>query len=141
MAARTALPLVVHCREALDDTLRLLTEHGFDGRLVVFHCFSGSAGEAARIASHGWRLSFTGLVTYPSAKAAREVARDYPADKLMIETDAPYLSPVPVRRISPNEPSHLAHTAAFLADLRGEPLDQLTGQTAANTRAFFNLPD
>ncbi|MHC4064934.1 MAG: TatD family hydrolase, partial [Planctomycetota bacterium] len=139
LASGIGLPLVIHCREALDDTERLLAESGFHGRPVVFHCFSGNGSEAEVIASHGWRISFTGLVTYKSAREVQAVAREYPADMLMIETDSPYLSPVPMRGKSPNEPAHLIHTARFLADLRGEDLDDLIEQTAANTREFFGL--
>lgn len=141
MVAAGELPLVVHCREALDETVGLLTQHGYDGRAVVFHCFSGTAGEAEVIAAHGWRISFTGMVTYKSAREVQAVAREYPADLLMIETDCPYLPPVPLRGKFPNEPAHLLHTARFLADLRGQPLDDLIERTAANTRAFFGLPE
>ncbi|MFQ5490845.1 MAG: TatD family hydrolase [Phycisphaerae bacterium] len=141
LGAERSLPLVIHCREALADTVRLLNEHGFADRPVVFHCFSGSVEDAAVVADHGWRLSFTGLVTYKSAKSVQEVARTYPADRLMIETDAPYMSPVPMRGRFPNEPAHLIHTAKFLAELTGCPVAALIGQTAANTREFFGLPD
>ena len=141
LAARAGLPLVIHCREAFDDTIALLAEAGFDRRPVVFHCFSGTPAEAKRLADHGWRLSFTGVVTYKSARSTQEVARSYPSDLLMIETDAPYLSPNPVRGQFPNEPGNLIHIARFLAELRGQPIEELIEQTAANTRAFFNLPD
>ena len=140
LAARSALPLVIHCRKAFDDTIAVLTEAGYQGRPIVFHCFSSTPAEAARLADHGWQLSFTGLVTYKSARHVQEVARTYPADLLMIETDSPYLSPIPVRNVFPNEPAHLVHTARFLADLRAEPLEGLIAQTAANTCAFFSLP-
>ena len=140
LALKADLPLVIHCREAFDDTIALLAEAGFDGRPVVFHCFSSSPAEAKRVADRGWRLSFTGVVTYQSAADVREVARSYPADLLMIETDAPYLAPKPLRSRFPNEPANLIHTARFLAELRGQPLEEVIEQTAANTRAFFNLP-
>ena len=139
MAADQDLPLVVHCREALDDTVCLLADGGYDGRPVVFHCFSGTPAEADVIASHGWRVSFAGLVTYKSARDVQAVAREYPPELLMIETDSPYLSPVPVRSALPNEPAHLVHTARFLAQLRSEDLDKLVERTAANTREFFGL--
>lgn len=140
LAGARNLPLVIHCREAFDDTIALLAEAGLDGKPVVFHCFAGGPPEARRLADHGWRLSFTGVVTYQSAGDVREVARHYSADLLMIETDAPYLAPKPLRSRFPNEPANLIHTARFLADVRGEPLDDLIEQTAANARAFFNLP-
>jgi len=138
-AAARVEPIVVHCREALDDTIRILLEHGFERRPVVFHCFTGSAEEAARIAGHGWRISFTGVVTFKKSDALRDVARAYPAEHLMIETDAPYLSPEPVRGRRPNEPAFLAHTARCLAELRGGPFAELAEQTARNTREFFEL--
>ena len=132
-------PLVIHSREALEDTIRMLTEHGFRDRAVVFHCFTGTAEEAARIAEHGWRISFTGIVTFRKSQWLQDIARSYPADRLMIETDAPFLSPEPVRSKRPNEPAYIAHTARFLADLRGEDFNSFVEQTARNTRAFFGL--
>ena len=138
-AAGRPHPLVIHCREALDDVIGLLLEHGFEGRRVVFHCFTGSAREAAKIARHGWRISFTGIVTFPKSTELQAIAKDYSSDQLMIETDAPYLSPVPVRNRRPNEPAHVHHIARFLADLRGMPYDDLVEETAKNTRDFFGL--
>ena len=138
-AASRAKPLVIHCREAFDEVLPLLLEHGFDQQPVVFHCFTGSSAEACRIAEHGWRISFTGIVTFPRSTELQQIAKAYPKNTLMIETDSPYLSPVPVRGVRPNEPSHVAHVAAFLAQLRGVPLEELTEQTRANSTAFFRL--
>lgn len=132
-------PLVLHSREALDDTIGLLLDHGFAHRPAVFHCFTGTSEEAARIAAHGWRISFTGIVTFRKSVWLQEIARAYPADQLMIETDAPYLSPEPVRGKRPCEPAYIAHTARFLADLRNEPFDRFADQTAKNTRDFFRL--
>jgi len=140
LAAPLGKPLVIHCREALDDTVGLMTDVGWRDRPAVFHCFSGGPEEAEVIAGHGWRLSFTGLVTYKSAGPAREVARRYPADLLMIETDSPYLAPVPLRGRFPNEPANLPHTARFLAELRGVAVEELIEQTTANARAFFGIP-
>ncbi len=132
-------PIVIHCREALEDCAAILLDHGFADRRVVFHCFTGTAEEAAVIAKHGWRISFTGIVTFPKSQWLQEIAKAYPRDQLMVETDAPYLSPVPVRGKRPNEPAYVAHTAHFLADLRGEDFDAFAQQTEKNTRAFFSL--
>lgn len=132
-------PLVLHSREALDDTIGLLLDHGFENRPAVFHCFTGTAEEAARIAAHGWRISFTGIVTFRKSQWLQEIARAYPADQLMVETDAPYLSPEPFRGQRPCEPAYVAHTARFLADLRGEAFEQFVVQTAHNTQSFFQL--
>jgi len=133
-------PIIVHCREAFTDCDPILADYGFVGRRVVFHCFTGSKDEAAAIAERGWRISFTGVVTFPKSAELQAIAGDYPADKLMMETDSPYLSPVPVRGKKPNEPAYVAHVARFLAELRGVPNDELVAQTRANTRAFFGLP-
>ena len=132
-------PLIIHCREALEDAVAMLVDCGFANRLVVFHCFTGTRAEADRIAEHGWRISFTGIVTFPKSDELQEIAKRYPADQLMVETDSPYLSPVPVRGIRPNEPSHVAHVARFLADLRDVPYPELAEQTSVNTKLFFGL--
>jgi len=139
MADSRSKPLIIHCRDAFDDVISLLVDHGFDGRPVVFHCFTGTAREAGRVAEHGWRISFTGIVTFPKSTELQKIAKSYPEDTLMIETDSPYLSPVPVRGRRPNEPAHLVHTARFLAGIRGVSYDELVDQTARNTRQFFNL--
>lgn len=133
-------PIIIHSREAFDDVAAMLLDHGFRDRRVVFHCFTGTAAEADKIAEYGWRISFTGIVTFPKSNELQDIAKAYPAEKLMVETDSPYLSPVPVRSKKPNEPSFVAHTARFLANLRGVPISTLCEQTYANTRAFFGLP-
>ncbi len=140
LAYHTGLPVVIHCREAVDDTVAMLEQHGYGGRDVVFHCFTGTPGEATRIRNAGWRLSFTGVVTFKNSTALQGIARDYPLDELMLETDAPYLTPVPHRNIRPNEPSMLIHTARFLAQLKGITVEEIAERTTANARAFFNLP-
>jgi TatD DNase family protein len=137
MASKRDLPVVIHSREAFEDTARLLIHHGFARRPVVFHCFTGSAEEAGIAAGHGWRVSFTGIVTFRNSRWLQEIARDYPADQLMIETDSPYLSPEPVRSKRPNEPAFLVHTARFLAELRGIPFGRLAEQTSRNTLEFY----
>ncbi|MGD2110988.1 MAG: TatD family hydrolase [Phycisphaerae bacterium] len=137
-ASTKELPLVIHCREAFADVVSMLHEHGLDNRPVVFHCFSGGREEAEGLDAHGWRLSLTGVVTFPKSTELQAVAKTYPADKLMLETDAPYLSPVP-KRGKPNEPAYLVHTARFLADLRGESEAELAVNTRRNTIEFFQL--
>ena len=140
VAADSDLPVVIHSREAIPDAVGILHERGFDGRPVVFHCFTGAADEAKLLADHGWRISFTGVVTFRKSEDLQAIARDYPADQLMLETDAPYLSPEPVRKIRPNEPAHVRYTAEFLARLRGAPVEELIAQTTRNAEAFFGLP-
>ena len=108
-------------------------------RPVVFHCFTGTADEARAVLERGWWLSFTGIVTFNNAAELQAIARDYPSDKLMVETDAPYLSPQPVRKQRTSEPAFVRHTAEFLANLRGEQLNVLSETTVANTVSFFRL--
>lgn len=139
MAKAVDKPVVIHSRESIGDTIPMLLDHGFEGRRVVFHCFTGTADEARRLAEHGWRISFTGIVTFSKSTALQAIARTYPAEQLMLETDSPYLSPEPVRGRRPNEPAHVAHVARFLAKLRGVEYEALVAQTCANTQAFFGL--
>ena len=139
LAATRDLPVIIHCREAMSDIVSLLADHGFDNRRVVFHCFSGSGDDAALVADHGWRISFTGMVTFKKSQALQQIAAVYSAELLMLETDSPYLSPVPVRNKRPNEPAHLRHLAEFLADLRNESIDTLISQTTTNAGEFFGL--
>ncbi len=140
LAADRDLPLVIHCREAIDDAIALLRDHGFAGRPVVFHCFTGTEDEANRLAACGWRISFTGIVTFKKSHTLQAIARTYPLDWLMVETDAPYLAPVPMRGQSPNEPSFVAHTVRFLASLRGDSFEDLASHVGANARRFFDIP-
>jgi TatD DNase family protein len=138
-ALHVDLPLIIHCRDAFIDCVAMLEQHGFRNRRVVFHCFTGTTAEAACVAEHGWRISFTGVVTFRKSVELQQIAKAYPADQLMVETDSPYLSPEPVRKMRPNEPANVAHTATFLAQLRGVPLALLASQTHANSTSFFGL--
>jgi len=132
-------PVVVHCREAHADTIAILAEFP---RLagVVFHCFTGTKGEATEILGRGYWISLTGVVTFKKSDEIREVARLLPADRFMIETDSPYLSPEPVRNVRPNEPAHLPHVARVVARERGLSPETLAEVTTANARRFFRLP-
>ncbi len=136
---RTALPVIIHCREAVADVVAMLEDHGFRDRRVVFHCFSGTGDEADAIIDRGWWLSFTGMVTFRNSKDLQDIARRYPLEQLMLETDAPYLSPEPHRKTRPNEPSLLVHTAAFLADLKGVSFAEMEARTTANAELFFGI--
>lgn len=132
-------PIIIHCREAFEDCVPLLLDHGFANRRVVFHCFTGTAAEAATLAKHGWRISFTGIVTFKKSTWLHDIAREYPADQLMVETDSPYLAPEPLRGRQPNEPAWVAHVARYLAKLRGCAYEELVETTSQNTRQFFGL--
>jgi TatD DNase family protein len=133
LVARSARkPVVIHTREAWPDTWRLLEEHWAPGGVGgILHCFSGGPEEARRALEMGFLLAFGGVVTYPKAESVRQAAKITPLDRLLIETDAPYLAPVP-HRGKRNEPAFLAETARRLADLRGEPIETLASATSVN---------
>jgi TatD DNase family protein len=135
MARRLALPVVLHVREAHDDALAILKDFP-DLRLVV-HCFTGTPAECDRWLARGAYVGITGIVTYKNAADVRHAATRVPADRLLVETDAPYLSPEPVRKVKTNEPAHVAHTARFVAALRGLPPDDLARQTTDNAARFY----
>ena len=138
-ARRGGLPVIIHCREAVQDVVAMLEDHGYRDHRVVFHCFSGARDEADEIIDRGWWLSFTGMVTFRNSKDLQDIARRYPLEQLMLETDAPYLSPAPHRKVKPNEPRLLVHTAAFLAELKGVSLAEMAALTTANAELFFGL--
>jgi TatD DNase family protein len=135
LAAELGKPVVVHTRAAEEETAAALER--FDGT-VVLHCFSSP--ELLPIAlERGYYVSFAGNVTYPKAEELREAARRVPADRLLVETDSPYLSPQP-RRGRPNEPANVVHTAGALAEVRGEDPAELAARLDANAAAAFSLP-
>lgn len=138
-AQQARLPLVVHTREASLDTLRILQEEGEgqSGRAAggVFHCFTENLAVARAALDLGYYISLSGIVTFKSARQIQEVAAWMPLDRMLIETDSPYLAPVP-HRGKRNEPAFVAHVAAFIAELRGVPVAQVAEQT---TRNFFTL--
>lgn len=137
LAASHDLALVVHTREAWDDTLDILRTEGMPRRTVV-HCFTGGPGEAQRCLDLGAYLSFSGIVTFRSADDVRAAARLCPADRLLVETDAPFLAPVP-HRGKPNRPAWVAEVGRAVAAVRDEPVEALAACTAANTRTVFEL--
>jgi len=134
------LPIVIHCRKALDALLPRLVDSGLDGDRFIFHCFTDGPDEADRVLDFGAAISFTGVVTYPNAPEVALAFDRVPGDRLMIETDAPYLSPQPVRKIRPNQPAHLVHTAAFLAARRGQTIDTFTAAADTTARRIYRLP-
>lgn len=137
LAQSLGLPLVVHTRDSIRDTLDTLREAIARGPLsVVLHAFTGTQAEAEEAVSLGCCLGFAGMVTFRSAAALREVAAAVPAERLLIETDSPFLSPEPLRGRR-NEPSHVVHTARCLAIARGVSLDRLAAETTANARRVF----
>jgi TatD DNase family protein len=132
------LALVIHTREAWDDTFAILAAEGVPER-TVFHCFTGGPDEATRCLDLGASLSFSGIVTFPSAPEVREAAQRCPLASLLVETDSPYLAPVP-KRGSRNRPEHVRYVGAALADARGEALEVVAEATVANAAALYRLP-
>ena len=130
-------PVIVHSREARQDTLALLRAADLP-RTGVMHCFTEDWDMAKAALDLGYYISFSGIVTFKNAAALREVALQVPADRLLVETDSPYLTPVPFRG-KPNYPEHVADVAAFLAQLRGTSYEQLAAQTTDNFRRLFHL--
>lgn len=137
-ANRSGLPLVVHTRDAAEDTMRLLRKH--QAHAGVIHCFTEDVRIAKLALDLGFYISFSGIVTFKNAAAIQEAARYVPLDRMLVETDSPYLAPVP-KRGKPNEPAYVRHTAAFIAQLRGDSLENIAQATTANCMRLFNLAD
>jgi TatD DNase family protein len=131
-------PVVVHLREADDDAVDVMRAERAAEVGGVIHCFSGDAAGARRFLDLGFHISFSGIVTFKTADALREAARIVPAERLMIETDAPFLAPIPYRGRR-NEPALVVQTAATIAEVRGESLAQVATATSANTRRLFRF--
>ncbi|MGE5386547.1 MAG: TatD family hydrolase [Betaproteobacteria bacterium] len=134
-ARASGLPLVVHTRDAADDTLRLLREEGAEAVGGVMHCFTENWEVARQALDLGFYISFSGIVTFKNATAIKEVAQRAPLDRILVETDSPYLAPVPYRG-KPNQPAYVLHVAEEVARLRGLELAAVAEATTAN---FFNL--
>ena len=137
-ARQTGLPLVVHTRDAEEETADILTrEVGKGGVAGVLHCFTGSAELAQKALDLGFYISISGIVTFKNAMNLQEVAKTIPQDRLLVETDSPFLAPVP-HRGQTCEPAFVADTAAYLSELRDEPLDELAAATTSNFFRLFN---
>ena len=137
LAKECQLPVIIHTREAREDTLALMKNHGCQKHTGVLHCFTESQEMASAALDMNYYISISGIVTFRNASALRDVVRHIPMEKLLIETDAPYLAPVPHRGKS-NEPRFVADVARFIADLKGVSVDALAEQTSAN---FYRLFD
>ncbi len=138
-AQQTGLPLVVHAREADDEVAEILrAEHANGGPFgCVMHCFSSGRDLAMAALDLGFHISFSGIVTFKKSQALRDIAKEVPDDKLLIETDAPYLAPQP-KRGKPNEPSYVRYTCEHLADTLGTAPEELAARTTANFFALFD---
>ena len=134
----TGLPLIVHTRDAEDDTIRIMRDEMEQGPYSgVIHCFTASGAFADAAMALGFYISISGIVTFKSARDLQETAARLPLDRLLVETDSPFLAPVP-HRGKPCEPAYVADTARFLAALRGESVEQLAAATSANFRTLFS---
>ncbi len=139
IARRAGKPVVIHCRDAHEDTLAILAEERVAEVRGIMHCFSGDVAIARRCLDLGLLISLAGPVTYPNARALPDVARFVPGDRLVVETDCPFLPPQGYRG-KRNEPAYLSITATRVAELRGETIDALAARTTANACALLGIP-
>ena len=139
IAAEAGKPIVIHTREAWEDTFAMLEEHWAPAGLPgILHCFTGGVAEVERSLGMGFYLAFGGVVTYPKSVEVQEAAKAVPLDRMLLETDAPYLAPVPMRG-KRNEPAFVTHTARRIAELRGISYDEVAAATSANFRRLMGL--
>ncbi len=138
LARETDLPLILHCREAFEPLFALLDSERLSGRRGVFHCFTGSREEAFGALDRGFYLSFSGIVTFKNAASLREILPEIPEDRILLETDCPYLAPVPYRGKT-NQPAYLPETLRVAAFARGEDPTAFSHQVLQNTRTFFAI--
>jgi TatD DNase family protein len=137
LARTLRLPIVIHTREAEDDTFRILDEEGARDIGGVFHCFTGDRDMAKRCLDIGFHVSLAGIVTFPRALELKEVAKMVPLDRLLVETDSPFLAPVPYRG-KRNEPAYVARVAEVIAELRGSTTEEIGRVTQVNHERLFN---
>lgn len=137
-ARRCGKPLVIHSREAEADTLELMKDEGASQVGGVMHCFTGSAAMARQAMELGFHISFSGIVTFKNAQALRDVVRDIPLDRMLIETDSPYLAPAP-HRGEPNEPAFVVHVAEEIARILGIGVEEVGRTTSANFMRLFRI--
>jgi len=136
LARELQRPVVIHTREADEDTIAILREEGGGEVRGVLHCFTGDAALADAGLALGFFVSLAGIITFPKAEALRQTVRRVPLDRLLTETDSPFLAPVPYRG-KRNEPAYVARVVAALADMRGIPAGELSARTAANFHRLF----
>ncbi|MCL6476394.1 MAG: TatD family hydrolase [Firmicutes bacterium] len=137
LALQLRLPVIIHCRDAYDDLLDTLARYPLRG---VLHCFSGELHHAQRAVEMGWYLGIGGVVTFKNARTLREVVQQVPLDNLLLETDAPYLAPMP-HRGKRNEPAYIPLIAQMVASLKNVPLEELATVTTQNARCLFSLEE
>ena len=135
-ARQVEKPLIIHTREAADDTIALLRSHRAEEPGGVIHCFTEDWDFAKKALDLGFYISFSGILTFKSATQIQEAAKKVPANRMLVETDSPYLAPVPFRGKT-NQPAYTRHVAEFLAELRGEPVEEIAAQTTENFYRLF----
>ena len=138
-AKQSAKPLIIHSRDAKEDTLKILDEENAGEAGGVMHCFTGDWDMAQRAMELNFYISFSGIVTFKSARELQEVALKIPVERMLIETDCPYLAPVP-HRGKPNQPAFVRHVAEFIAELRGESYAHIAEATTRNFNSLFRQP-
>lgn len=132
-------PIIIHCREAFDELIPVLRESGLPADRFVFHCFTGTERDARAVLDFGAMISFTGVVTYTNAPEVRGAAAIVPLDRIMVETDAPFLTPAPHRGVRPNEPKFVVHVAHALAEIKRIDRAELERTLDANAERFFGI--
>ncbi len=136
-ALETELPLIIHTRDADEDTIRIMTDIGQRQARGVMHCFSGTPWLAEKSLDLGFYVSFSGIITFKKSDELREIVKLVPMDRILVETDSPYLAPMP-HRGKRNEPSFVVHTAQMVAELKGLSMEQVAAQTTENFFKLFN---
>ena len=139
IAAENDLPVIVHTREAFDETVAILKEYAGQLRNVVIHCYSGDAEQAQVFLDMGCHISFTGIVTFKNAEQARQAAKIVPLDRMMVETDCPYISPAPMRNQKPCEPALMIHTVNKLAEIKEIAVEDFAAEVTKTSRKFFGI--
>ncbi|MGD0784298.1 MAG: TatD family hydrolase [Sedimentisphaerales bacterium] len=140
IAAEKKLPIIIHTRDAFDETMEIIDKFADKNTKIVFHCWGGTVEQTQIVLEKGFYISFTGIVTFKNAEQARETAKIVPPGRMMIETDSPFMSPEPMRKQKINEPALLVHTAAKIAELKQMPLEIFAREVTKTTKQFFNLP-
>ena len=139
IAASAAMPVIIHTRESFDDAYQILRDYSSCIPNIVIHCFSEGMLEAEKCVEQGWYVSFTGVLTFAKAEKTRQAARAVPVERLMIETDCPYMSPAPMRKQKINEPALIVHIAAKLAEVKGLSKEDISSILTKNSEKFFRI--
>lgn len=139
IAAKFSKPVIVHSRNAFDETLEILDEYKDVLKKIVFHCFSGDENQSAELVKRGYYISYTGVITFKNAEIGRRGVLAVPLERMMLETDCPYMAPEPMRRQKINEPALMVHTARFIAQLKGVEFEHFCSKIAETTKEFFGV--